>query len=105
MPRPLTIASLLAATVLTYGCAGLSGPPESDDVPDRTTRVNDSYFAVIDSIRPASTDTGSVGGDVTTHSIRIRYDDRSYQTVVQAGVGGLRVGDSVRIEQGRVRAY
>lgn len=105
MPRPLTIASLLAAAVLACGCAQLSGPLESDDVSDRATRVNQSYFAVIDSIRPAATDNGSVGGDARTHSIRIRYDDHSYQTVVQDGVDGLRVGDSVRIEQGRVRAY
>ena len=105
MPRPSTIALLLAITVATCGCALLPGSLDSDGVRDRTTRVNDSYFAVVDSIRPASPETDSVGGDVRIHAIRIRYDDHSYQTVVQTGVGGLRVGDSVRIEQGRVRAY
>jgi hypothetical protein len=37
--------------------------------------------------------------------IRIRFDDRSYQTVTQASLDGLRAGDSVRIERGRVRRY
>jgi len=39
------------------------------------------------------------------YSIRVRFDDNSYQTVTQASLDGLRVGDSVRIERNRVRRY
>ena len=105
MLRSLTIVPVLAAAALLFGCAAPSGPPSNDGLPDRTTHANDSYFGVIDSIRSASTEVGSAGEKAETHSIRIRYDDRSYQTVVQAGLDGLRVGDGVRIEHGRVRPY
>jgi outer membrane lipoprotein SlyB len=37
--------------------------------------------------------------------IRVRFDDRSQQTVAQAALDGLRIGDSVRIENHRVRSY
>jgi hypothetical protein len=105
MPRSLTIIPLLAAAALLFACAAPSGPPSNDGLPDRTTHANESYFGVIDSIRSASNDGGAAGEKAEIHSIRIRYDDRSFQTVVQAGLDGLRVGDGVRIEQGRVRPY
>jgi outer membrane lipoprotein SlyB len=35
--------------------------------------------------------------------IRVRLDDRSYQTVAQIGLDELRVGDSVEIGRGRLR--
>jgi len=64
-----------------------------------------------------ATVAGAVGGAVVGHeisksngrqdryAIRVRFDDRSYQTVTQDGLDGLRVGDSVRIEHDRVRRY
>jgi len=33
--------------------------------------------------------------------VRVRFDNGIYQTVSQADIGRLRVGDSVRIENGR----
>jgi outer membrane lipoprotein SlyB len=60
-----------------------------------------------------ATVAGAVGGAVVGHEIgrinadgdayrlRIRYDNASYQTVTVAGIGDLRVGDRVRIENGR----
>ena len=105
MLRSFTIVPFLAAAALLFACAAPSDPPSNEGLPDRMTHANDSYFGVIDSIRSASTDVGSAGEKAETHSIRIRYDDRSFQTVVQAGLDGLRVGDGVRIEQGRVRPY
>jgi len=64
-----------------------------------------------------ATVAGAVGGAVVGHeigqgnadqdaySIRIRFDNGNYQTVTQASIGGLRVGDSVRIENGRAYRY
>jgi outer membrane lipoprotein SlyB len=64
-----------------------------------------------------ATIAGAVGGALIDHEIgktngrqdmyfiRIRFDDRSYQTVAQTSLDGLRVGDSVRIERDRVRRY
>ena len=105
MLRSFTIVALLAAAALLFGCATPSGPSSNAGPPDRMTHADDSYFGVIDSIRSASPDGGPAGDKAEIHSIRIRYDDRSFQTVVQAGLDGLRVGDGVRIEQGRVRPY
>lgn len=64
-----------------------------------------------------ATVTGAVGGTVVGHEIgkargpqdvyriRVRFDDGNYQTVTQAGLDGLRVGDSVRTEGDRVHRY
>jgi outer membrane lipoprotein SlyB len=64
-----------------------------------------------------ATVAGAVGGALAGHEIgdanrqqgvyfiRVRFDDRSYQTVMQDNLDGLRVGDSVRIERDRVRRY
>jgi len=64
-----------------------------------------------------ATVAGAAGGALVGHeidqanerqdlySIRVRFDDNSYQTVTQASLDGLRVGDSVRIERNRVRRY
>jgi outer membrane lipoprotein SlyB len=64
-----------------------------------------------------ATVAGAVGGAVIGHEvarangdrevyvIRVRFDDRSYRTVTQDSLDGLRVGDSVRIERDRVRRY
>ena len=40
---------------------------------------------------------------VDTYVIRVRFQDGSHETITQDSVGGLRVGDSVRIEDGSVR--
>jgi len=65
----------------------------------------------------AATGAGAVGVGLIGHEIaeangpqdvyfiRIRFDDRSYQTVAQNSLDGLHVGDSVRIERNRVRRY
>lgn len=64
-----------------------------------------------------ATVAGAVGGAVVGHEIargnpdpdmyrlRIRFDNGHYQTVTQASIGDLRVGDGVRIENGRVYRY
>jgi len=64
-----------------------------------------------------ATVAGAVGGAAVGHEIgesnagpdayrlRIRFDNGNYQTVTQASIGNLRVGDSVRIENGRAFRY
>jgi outer membrane lipoprotein SlyB len=64
-----------------------------------------------------ATVAGAVGGAVVGHeigqsnaerdayNIRIRFDNGDYRTVTQSGSGGLRVGDSARIENGRAVRY
>jgi outer membrane lipoprotein SlyB len=64
-----------------------------------------------------ATVAGAIGGAAVGHEIgqdnsngdlwrvRIRFDNGSYQTVTQADIGRLRVGDSVRIENGRALQY
>ena len=64
-----------------------------------------------------ATVAGAVGGAAVGHEIgesnaspdayrlRIRFDNGIYQTVTQASIGNLRVGDSVRVENGRAYRY
>jgi outer membrane lipoprotein SlyB len=64
-----------------------------------------------------ATVAGAVGGAVVGHEIgqgnaerdaynvRIRFDNGNYRTVTQASIDGLRIGDSVRIENGRAYRY
>jgi outer membrane lipoprotein SlyB len=63
-----------------------------------------------------ATVAGAVGGAAVGHEIgensdrdlyrvRVRFENGSYQTVSQADIGRLRVGDSVRIENGRAFRY
>ncbi len=64
-----------------------------------------------------ATVAGAVGGAAVGHEIgqdnsdrdfyrvRVRFDNGVYQTVSQADIGRLRVGDSVRIENGRAFRY
>jgi hypothetical protein len=70
-------------------------------------RSNENYYAVIDSIEsaPAGNEIAKVTGRQNVYLVRVRFDDRSYQTLTQASLDGLRVGDSVRIEHDRVRRY
>jgi outer membrane lipoprotein SlyB len=48
---------------------------------------------------------GRANGEQDAYVIRVRFDDRSYRTVTQDTLEGLRVGDCVRFERGRVRRY
>ncbi len=64
-----------------------------------------------------ATVAGAVGGAAVGHEIgqgnadrdayrvRVRLDSGIYQTLTQASIGDLRVGDSVRIESGRAYRY
>ena len=63
-----------------------------------------------------ATVAGAVGGAAVGHElgqnsdrdlyrIRVRFDNGIYQVVSQADIGRLRVGDSVRIEDGRAFPY
>ena len=64
-----------------------------------------------------ATVAGAVGGAAVGHEIgqanasqdayrlRIRLDNGIYQTVTQPSIGNLRVGDSVRVENGRAYRY
>lgn len=64
-----------------------------------------------------ATVAGAVGGAVVGHEIgqgnaerdayrvRVRFDNGNFQTTTQASIGDLRVGDSVRIENGRAYRY
>lgn len=61
-----------------------------------------------------ATVAGAVGGAVVGHEIgeahgdrdafrvRVRFENGSYQTVTQANIGDLRIGDNVRVDKGRV---
>lgn len=64
-----------------------------------------------------ATVAGAVGGAVagnqieqrtnrqTAYNVRVRLDNGSYQTVTQADVSNLRIGNRVRIENGQVYRY
>jgi len=61
--------------------------------------------ALAGAVRP-----GRVRSDINTaneppgaYFIRVRFDDSGYQTVTQADLGELRVGDSMQIDRDRVR--
>ena len=118
-----TILVPLLLTALAVGCATSSSRDGGNENENhyRSSRSNEGYYGVIASIEStprgkaaaaAIADGGTGTGDVgdtrrqqDLYFIRVRFDDRSYQTVSQAGLDGLRVGDSVRIERDRVRRY
>jgi outer membrane lipoprotein SlyB len=45
---------------------------------------------------------GQAHGDRDVFRVRVRFENGSYETVTQANVGDLRIGDNVRIDKGRV---
>lgn len=53
----------------------------------------------------ADGERGKSGAGRDRYAIRVRFDDSSHRTVTQDDLDGLRVGDSVRIEDDRVRRY
>jgi hypothetical protein len=99
----------LIVVVLASGCASTNSRYGSNDY--RSGHSNENFYAVIDSIESGAGGAmiaqaiGKANGPQDIYLIRVRFDDRSYQTVTQNGLDGLRVGDSVRIEHDRVRRY
>jgi outer membrane lipoprotein SlyB len=130
MRQGMLVVLLLAGSALVGGCASVDSRYDRYDnggTHYNAGRSNEGYYAVVDSIEPtrgASNDNaiagpvvgGAVAGAVVGHQIgqgdgrdgyrvRIRFDDGSYQTTTQPSIGTLRIGDSVRIEKGRVVRY
>jgi hypothetical protein len=111
MKLQTTTVLLLATVVLASGCATTEARYGSNDY--GSGHSNENFYAVIDSIESSpgiggamiGREVGRANGPQNIYLIRVRFDDRSYQTVTQTGLDGLRVGDSVRIEHDRVRHY
>ena len=118
------IVPLFAGVALMSGCASSDPRYAGDEHQLRPVHSNENYYAVIVSIESGpttdeanATALATAGGALPSHEagrpnglqgayfIRVRFDDRSYRTVTQTSLDGLRVGDSVRIENGRVRRY
>ena len=101
------IVPFLTAAALASGCASSDTRYASNDYRNGSGRSNEGYYAVIDSIEFGQNgdEMSRANGGQDVYFIRVRFDDRSYQTVSQASLDGLRVGDSVRIEHNRVRRY
>lgn len=103
--RPIVVP-LLATIAFAAGCATSDVRSGGDDRRHSSVRSNESYYAVIDSIESRTVRGGGPSLDnVGGYVIRIRFDDRTFETVEQASLDGLRVGDSVRVEGDRVRRY
>ena len=109
MRLPTFIVPLLAAAALSSSCANTDTRFGSNDTRYAYVHSNENMYAIIDAIeaaRRSNDDKAAVGAKAEdTYRIRVRFDDRSYQTVTQNSLDGLRVGDSVRIERDRVRRY
>jgi hypothetical protein len=113
MRLPLIVVPLLAAAILASGCASSDLRYGNNEDPTGSAHSNENHYAVIDSIKsgPAiggartGQEIGQANEQQTVYLIRVRFDDRSYRTVTQSNLAGLRVGDSVRIEDDRVRRY
>jgi hypothetical protein len=117
------IVPLLAAAALASGCATPDARSVGSDSRSGSVHSNEGYYAVIVSIEPGpdgrdgdahavpaagasgGRDAREANGQQDAYAIRLKFDDNSQQTVFQAGLDGLRVGDSVRIERGRVHRY
>src|SRR5206468_1623760 len=104
---------IFAAAILASGCASTDPRYSSSHYRSASGYSNENYYAVINSIEASPPAGGATlvhelvkpNGQHDVYFIRVRFDDRSYQTVTQIGLDGLRVGDSVRIEHDRVRRY
>jgi outer membrane lipoprotein SlyB len=110
-----TIVVPLVAAVLASGCASSDLRDGGNEYLTTSAHSNQNRYAVIDSIKSAPLVGGAMIGQgqrigqaneqQAVYSILVRFDDRSYRTVTQSGLDGLRVGDGVRIEDDRVRRY
>jgi hypothetical protein len=99
---------LLAAAILTSGCASSDSRYGSNEYLAASAHSNENHYAVIDSIESGPAAGGAIGHaseQPAVFFIRVRFDDKSYRTVTQNSIAGLRVGDGVRIEDDRVRHY
>jgi hypothetical protein len=109
MGLQLIIVPLLAAAILTSGCASSDPRYGSNQYPAGSAQSNENHYAVIDSIESGPAGGGALIGQANeqpgVYFIRVRFDDKSYRTVTQNSTAGLRVGDGVRIEDDRVRRY
>ena len=111
MRLPTFIVPLLAAAALANGCATTTTDARygSNDGRYAYMHSNENMYAVIDAIETVrrgdddNTVVGTRREDI--YRIRVRFDDKSYRTVAQDSLDGLRVGSSVRIEGDRVRRY
>jgi outer membrane lipoprotein SlyB len=103
------IVPLLTAAALASSCATTDTRYGSNDTRYSYVHSNENMYAVIDAIetvRRGNDDNPVVGTKrEDMYRIRVRFDDRSYRTVAQDSLDGLRVGSSVRIEGDRVRRY
>jgi len=118
------IVLLLTAAALVSGCASPDLQYAGNEHVLAPAHSNENFYAVIDSIESgpaadeanataqattegalASHELGKSNGRQEAYFIRVRFDDRTYRMVTQTSLEGLRVGDSVRIENGRVRRY
>jgi outer membrane lipoprotein SlyB len=107
-----TIVVPLVAAVMAGGCANSDLRDGGDEYLTTSAHSNQNRYAVIDSIKSAPLVGGAMigqrigqGNEQAVYAIRVQFDDRSYRTVTQSGLDGLRVGDGVRIEDDRVRRY
>jgi hypothetical protein len=107
MKLQMIIVPLVATAALASACASPDLRYGSNDYRNASVRSNENYYGVIDSIEsgPAGSEIGKANTRQNVYLVRVRFDDRSYQTVTQASLDGLHVGDSVRIERDRVRRY
>ena len=111
--KPQTIIVPLVAVALAGGCATADLGDAGSEYATGSVHSNENHYAVIDSIKSGPAIDGTTIGRPIGYAteqprvfvIRVRFDDRSYRTVTQSGLDGLRVGDSVRIEEDRVRRY
>ena len=71
--------------------------------------TNDARYAYPDARYQTDTRYGERDGgkqqEPRSISVRIRTEGGAYQTFMQASLGGLRVGDRVRVENDRVSRY
>ena len=108
MRLPTFIVPLLGAAALVSSCATTDTRYVSNDTRYAYPHSNENMYAVVDGIETVR--RGNDGVVVSTrrqdtYRVRVRFDDRSYQTVTLDSLDGLRVGDSVRVERDRVLRY
>jgi hypothetical protein len=103
------ILPLLAAAAVASSCATPDSRYGGNDTRYAHVYSNENMYAVVDAIeavRRNRDENPALGAKrEASYRIRVHFDDRSYQTVTQDSLDGLRVGDSVRIERDRVRRY